>query len=141
MLLPDVNVLVAAFRDDAPHHRECRAWLEAVVTGDESYAVADIVLSGFARVVTHPRVFTLPTPVEEALSFANVVREQPHCVTVSPGPRHWGIFQELCHGAQARGNLIPDAFLAALAIESGCELVTLDRDFSRFAGLRWRTPG
>jgi predicted nucleic acid-binding protein len=69
-----------------------------------------------------------------------VLREQPTCVPVSPGPRHWDLFVRLCRAAGVRGNLVPDAFLAALVIESGCELVTTDRDFSRFPGLRWRHP-
>ena len=103
--------------------------------------MADIVLSGFVRVVTHPRVFSLATPVGEALEFARAVRDQPHCVRVVPGTRHWGIFDALCVEVEARGNLVPDAFLAALAIEAGCEWVTLDRDFSRFTPLRWRVPG
>ncbi len=140
MVLPDVNVLVAAYRDDAPDHDSCRPWLEAVLRGNEAFAVSDLVLSGFLRVVTHPRVFALPSPMDEAFYFANVIKSQPHCVTVRPGDRHWEIFTGLCRDAEARGNLIPDAYFAALAIESGSEWVTLDRDFARFEGLRWRPP-
>ena len=140
MVLADVNVLVAAYRDDAPHHDSCRPWLEAVLRGNQAFAVSDLVLSGFLRVVTHPRVFALPSPMDQAFHFANVIRSQPHSVPVCPGDRHWEIFSELCRDADARGNLIPDAYLAALAIESGCEWVTLDRDFARFEGLRWHRP-
>lgn len=140
MVLPDVNVLVAAYREDAPDHASCRSWLEGVLGGDEAFALSDLVLSGFLRVVTHPRVFILPSPPDEALKFANVVRSQPHCVPVGPGPRHWEIFSRLYRDAEARGNLIPDAYLAALAIEYGCEWITLDRDFARFGGLRWSRP-
>ncbi|MEK7767726.1 MAG: PIN domain-containing protein, partial [bacterium] len=71
---------------------------------------------------------------------ADVLRAEPQCVLASPGPRHWGLFMDLCRKADARGNLVPDAWLAALAIESGCELVTTDRDFARFPGLHWRLP-
>ena len=74
------------------------------------------------------------------MAFAEAFRGQPNAVTVAPGVRHWGIFGELCESAGARGNLIPDAWLAALAIESGCEFVTTDRDFARFDALRWRHP-
>jgi len=98
------------------------------------------VLSGFVRVVTHPRVFDPPDTVAAALAFANAVRAQPTAVLVAPGERHWEIFERLCVGAGAKGNLVPDAYLAALAIESGSEFVTTDRDFSRFPGLRWRHP-
>ena len=140
MILVDVNVLVHAFRRDAPHHREARVWLEQLVYSEGSFGLADLVLSGFLRVVTHPRVFDPPTPLAEALEFTQALRGQPNCVHVAPGRRPWAIFLRLCREAEARGNLIPDAFLAALAIESGSEWVTTDRDFSRFPGLRWRAP-
>jgi toxin-antitoxin system PIN domain toxin len=140
VILPDVNVLVAAYRDDAPDHGTCRSWLRATVEGDEPFALSELVLSGFLRVVTHPRVFTLPSTIGDALGFVDAVKSQHHCVSVAPGPRHSAIFTRLCRAAEAKGNLIPDAYLAALAIESGCEWVTLDRDYARFEGLRWRPP-
>ena len=140
MVLPDVNVLVAAYRDDVRDHAACRSWLQATLEGDEAFALSDLVLSGFLRVVTHPRVFALPSPIDAALEFVQAIKSQSHCVTVGPGPRHWIIFTRLCREAEAKGNLIPDAYLAALAIESGCEWVTLDRDFARFEGLRWGPP-
>lgn len=140
MLLADVNVLVHAHREDAPDHLRFRNWLRGVLEGDQAYAVSDLVLSGFLRVVTHPRVFDPPSPLEDALAFVGVVRSQPHAVPVWPGPRHWGIFVRLCREAGAKGNLVADAYLAALAIEAGAEWVTTDRDYARFRGLRWRHP-
>lgn len=140
MKLPDVNVLVAAHREDAPEHESVKAWLEERLVGDESFGVSDLVLSGFVRVVTHPRIFAEPSSLEDALEFAAQVRGAPAAVPVEPGPRHWEIFARLCGAAAARGNLVPDAYLAALAIESGSEWVTFDRDFSRFEGLRWSLP-
>ncbi len=98
------------------------------------------MLSGFLRVVPHPRVFRDPTPQETAFAFAAELRERQNCVVVSPGDRHWAIFVRLCRTVGARGNLIPDAYLVALAIEAGTEWVTTDRDFARFPGLRWRHP-
>lgn len=140
MVLPDVNVLVYAHREETAHHGACRDWLEGVLNGDEAYAVADLVLSGFVRVVTHPKVFKRPSSIGDALAFAGQVRDQPNCVHVEPGPRHWDIFTRLCLEAGAKGNLVPDAYLAALAIESGCEWISTDQDFTRFKGLRWRKP-
>lgn len=140
MRLTDVNILVYAFRAAAPDHAAHRAWLNAMVGSAEAYALSDHVLAGFLRIVTHPRVFHPPTPLEPALAFAHAFRERPNAVPVAPGARHWGIFTRLCREAQARGNLVPDAWLAALAIESGCEFVTTDRDYARFPGLRWRHP-
>jgi toxin-antitoxin system PIN domain toxin len=140
VVLPDVNVLVYAHREETAHHRACLAWLEGILNSDEAYSVSDLVLSGFVRVVTHPKVFKRPSAIADALAFAEQVREQPNCVHVEPGSRHWEIFTRLCLETRVKGNLVPDAYLAAMAIESGCEWISTDRDFTRFKGLRWRTP-
>lgn len=140
MVLLDVNVLVYAHREDAQRHGEYRAWLEETIASDSAYGVADVVLSGFVRVVTHRAVFEVPTPLGKALAFANQVRDQANCVRVAPRSRHWEIFTRLCREAGATGNLVPDCYLAALAIESGCEWITTDHDFARFDGLRFRHP-
>jgi hypothetical protein len=140
VILADVSVFVHAFMGDSPDHRTYRAWLEGVVGADAPFGLSELVLSGFVRVVTHPRVFAVPASVAAALEFTDALRAQPNAVIVSPGPRHWEIFARLCTGGGARGNLVADAYLAALAIEAGCEWVSADRDFSRFPGLRWRHP-
>ena len=140
MRLIDVNALVYAFRTDAREHDAYAVWLEELVNSDEAYAVSDLILSGFLRVVTHPRVFTPPTPVPAALAFVGMFRSQPSAGPIQPGARHWDIFTKICRDVSARGNLVPDAFLAALAIESGSEFVTTDGDYARFRDLRWRHP-
>jgi toxin-antitoxin system PIN domain toxin len=140
MLLTDVNVLVYALRIDVADHARYKGWLEDMVTSESAFAVSDQVLSGFVRVATHPRAFKQPTPLDVALSFADRIRNHVNAVAVAPGDRHWGIFTRLCRDAGAKGNLVPDAYLAALAIESGSEWITTDRDFARFDGLRWRHP-
>ena len=140
MILADVNVLVYACRRDAPRHNEFRAWLESCVSGYAPFGVSELVLSGVLRVLTHPRVFVPQTPSDTAHAFVDALRGQPNCVLLQPGPRHWAIFAQLCRSAGARGNLIADAYHAALAIEHGCEWITADRDFSRFKGLHWRHP-
>jgi len=140
MRLIDVNVLVYAFRRDAPDHKAYAEWLNVLVNGREAFAVSDLVLSGFLRIVTHPRVFSPPTPLAPALGFAEAFRAAPQAIAITPGPRHWEIFTQVCRESGAKGNLVPDAWLAALAIESGSELVTTDRDFARFPGLRWSHP-
>jgi uncharacterized protein len=140
VILVDVNVLVYAFHDGTPGHAAYRAWLDATLGSDEPFGVSDLVLSGFVRVVTHPRVFDPPVPLAEAMAAADVLRSQSNSVLLAPGPRHWEIFRRLCTAVGTRGNLVPDAYLAAIAIEAGCEWITTDRDFSRFPGLRWRHP-
>jgi uncharacterized protein len=140
VILADVNVLVYAYRAEAVDHASYWRWLNSVANGDEAFALSDNVLSGFLRVVTHPRVFRPPSPIDDALGFTEDLLSQPNCVMIRPGPRHWGLFARLCRENGAAGNLVPDAYLAALAIEAGCELITTDRDFARFDGLRWRHP-
>lgn len=140
MILLDVNVLVYAHRADAPNHEAYRQWLEVVINGEQAYGMSDLVLSGFLRIVTHPRIFTPPSTMNEALQFVTAVRQQPNCVNMAPGSRHWQIFQNLCREPGIKGNLVPDAYLAALAIESGSEWITTDGDFARFPGLKWRQP-
>jgi toxin-antitoxin system PIN domain toxin len=140
MLLTDVNVLVYALRVDVADHSRYKYWLEEMVASESAFAVSEQVLSGFVRVATHPRAFKQPTPLDVALSFADLIRNHANAVTVAPGERHWDIFTRLCRNAGAKGNLVPDAYLAALAIESGSEWITTDRDFARFDGLRWRHP-
>ncbi len=140
MTLLDVNVLVYAHRQDSADHVAYHDWLTALVSSDAAYGLAELVLSGFLRVVTHPRVFSPPSGLEDALHFVAELREQPNAVIVAPGPRHWDIFTGLCRSAGVKGNLVADAYLAALAIECGAEWISADRDYGRFPGLRWRHP-
>lgn len=140
VVLPDVNVLVYAHRKDSPHHDEARRWLEDTIGSDRAYAYSELVVSAFVRIVTHPRVFDPPSTVNAALAFASDLMTPDHAVPVAPGPRHWEIFAKLCRQSKAKGNLVADAYLAALAIESGAEWVSTDGDFARFEGLVWTRP-
>lgn len=140
MILCDVNVLLYSFRKDAADHEQYQSWMEDVVNGDAAYGMSPQVLASVIRLSTHPRVFVHPSRLDEALAFARALLDQPNCVLVHPGPRHWDVFTKLCGDANATGNLVPDAWFAAMAIESGCEWLTTDRDYARFKGLRWRTP-
>ena len=127
-----------AHREDADRHEAYRDWLLRAVDDEQPYGVSDLVLSGFLRVVTHPRVFMQPTPLAQALAFCNALRSNG--TPIEPGRRHWQIFKRLCTDVGARGNVIPDAFLAAIAIESNSEWITTDRGFRRFPRLRVRHP-
>ncbi|HEX6962031.1 MAG TPA: type II toxin-antitoxin system VapC family toxin [Lacipirellula sp.] len=140
MLLTDVNVLIYAAERRSPDHERYKQWLDELINGDEAYGVSDLVLSAFLRIVTNPRIHNQPMELLAAIAFAESIRNQPTCVVIQPGPRHWGLFTDLCRRVSARGNLVPDAYLAALAIESGSEWITTDRDYARFPGLRWRHP-
>jgi len=140
MILPDVNVLIYAFRRDLPQHRICRSWLTAVVSGDARFALSPTVLGAVIRITTNGRAFRMPSPLEEAFGFCEDLIGQPHCQIVEPGDHHWDIFRRLCIETDTRGARVSDAWLAALAIEWGCEWVTFDRDYARFPGLKWQVP-
>ena len=140
MRVPDVNVLVHAYREDADDHERYLSWLEDLAASEAPFGLVDPVLTGFLRVVTHPRVFDPPSPIHHALRFVEELKARPNATPIAPGPRHWGIFMGLCRDAGVKGDLVGHAALAALAIESGSEWVTTDRDYARFPGLRWRHP-
>ena len=140
MILPDVNVLIYAFRSDSVDHERYRDWLQSVIGGPPAYGIAPQVLAALARVTTHPKIFVRPSRLAEVFAFNQTLLSQPNATPIAPGERHWGIFETLCRQAQATGNLVQDAWFAALAIESGCEWISTDRDYARFEGLSWRAP-
>ncbi|MGB0333881.1 MAG: type II toxin-antitoxin system VapC family toxin [Opitutales bacterium] len=140
MKLLDVNILVEAHREDAPHHGAIRDWLAAEMKSYSGVGVSELVLSGFLRVVTHPRVFREPTPLAEAIEFVEDFRARGSVRIAVPGSEHWSIFVKLLSTFEATGNRIPDAYHAALAIEYGYEWASLDRGFARYAPLMWRHP-
>jgi toxin-antitoxin system PIN domain toxin len=140
MILPDVNVLIYAFRRDAPEHALCNPWLTAVIASDARFGMSPLALAALVRITTNPRSYREPSSLAEAFAFCDCLLGQPHCRVVEPGERHWDVFQRLCRDTDTRGPRVTDAWFAALAIEQGCEWVTLDRDFARFPGLKWRAP-
>jgi len=140
MILVDVNVLIYAFRQDAEHHNDYREWLLGILNSSSQFGVSEMVLSSFIRICTHPKIFKNPSTLDEVFSFTDTIQNLPHCTIISPQERHWEIFRNLCKENNTKGNLITDAYLAALAIEWGCEWISTDRDFARFKELNWRHP-
>lgn len=139
MQMPDVNVLVYAHREESPDHARYADWLKALVVGPEPFAISELVLHGFLRVVTNPRIFEPPSTLDQALRFVDALLAQPGCTLIRPGPNHWEILRRLCRDNSVRGKMVADAVHAALAIESGCEWISADTDFARFAPvLRWK---
>ncbi len=141
MKLCDVNVLVYAHRPDAsPDHQAYAEYVKSMCRDRSSFAISENVLSGFLRVVTNHRIFKDPTPTDIALRFCRNLLGRPQAVVLRPGSRNWEIFSDLCSAVNARGNLVADAWQAALAIEYDCEWISTDGDFARFPKLRWRHP-
>ncbi len=140
MILTDVNVLIYAFRVDSKDHARYKAWLEDVINGPSSYGMSPQVLASFVRICSHPKIFAQPSDIDELLAYCSALVGQPNATLIVPGDRHWPLFSKLCIDAKATGNLVQDAWNAALAIEAGCEWITTDRDYARFPGLNWSTP-
>jgi uncharacterized protein len=140
LILCDVNVLIYAYRSDSHRHAEYKAWLEDSLSGPAPFGVSPQVLASVVRICTDPKVFANPDVTADVIAFCDSVLAAPNVGIVTPGDRHWSLFSGLCRSSNARGNLIQDAWFAALAVESGCTWITTDGDYGRFPGLEWRAP-
>lgn len=139
MTLFDTNIAVNAHRPESVGHEYYRDWLNYVLESGEGFLYSEWVLSSFVRIVTNARIYREPSPINEAFEFADSIRDHPLAIGATPGSNHWSLFRALCQRAQARGKLVPDAYLAALAIEHDAEWITADNDFAMFEpDLRWR---
>lgn len=141
MILPDVNVLVYAHREDVPEHEVAAELLQGELRAGRPVGLTDAVVTGFLRIVTHPRILRPATPLAEALAFVDDLFAASNVSLLLPRSDHWPLLKALCREADARGNRVPDAHLAALAISWKAELVSADRGFARFPGLRFRPLG
>jgi toxin-antitoxin system PIN domain toxin len=138
MILWDVNLWVYAFRSDSPQHISARAEMEGENGTGDSFIFSASVAASFLRLVTNPRIFVHPSPIEEAWAFVDALESRPRAVRIEVDPMTWGIFKHLSLAARTTGNDVPDALLASLAIRHGATFVTNDRRFERFAGLSCR---
>lgn len=141
MIVLDVNVLVTAAHRDADGHEATAAWLTTALAGPEPVGLADLALTGAVRVLTSRRIFTDPVPPAAAASFLEVVRRAPAARPAAATAATWQRFAELLRDdAGLHGNLVPDAWLAALTLSHGGRLATFDRGFARFPGLALHRP-
>lgn len=141
MLFLDVNIVLSAFRFEASaQNGEMLAWLETRLSGHEPIGISEQALSSVVRISTNPRVFEQPSTPDEAIAFTDALLAAPAARVVRPGARHWSIFRELVSTLRLRGNDIPDAYLASLAMEHGATFVTRDRGFRRFEKLKTIDP-
>ena len=140
MQLWDVNLLLYASIPQSGNFERCRPMLQRLVDGDEHFAVSELILAAFVRIATNPRVFDPPAATNAAFEVCRALREHPVSVSVAPGRRHWEIFEDLVVTTGIRGSDTTEAYLAALAMEHGCEFWSADAGFARFPGLRWHHP-
>ena len=141
MILPDVNVLAYAFRRESVDHDRYAGWLTELLAGTDDLGLAESALVGFVRIVTNSRIYADPAPTAVALEFVRALRDAPRARMLSPANATWAALEVLANeDRQVRGNLLPDAWLAALALTHGCRLATADRGFARFPQLDWFDP-
>ena len=140
MMALDVNVLLYAFREESDRHADYRRWLEAALSGPEPVGLFEPVLAAVVRIATHPSIYKTPAPRKTAEQFVDACLAGSAARPLRADAQHWSLFRELCERADCRGNLLQDAYLAALALEHNCTYITTDRDFSRFPRLRWQHP-
>lgn len=140
MIVPDVNVLLYVLDSDAALHPSASDWWESVVSGPELIGIADVVDLAVVRLTTNRRIFPGALTPQDAFSAVAAWHDLPRVRRLAPGPRHRSIWRDLVVGRGVGGNLVNDAFLAALAIEHDATLVSYDTDFAIFPGLRWTTP-
>ncbi len=140
MLMPDVNVLIYAHRQDEAWHEPYADWLKQVVDGPEPFALSVLVAVDFIRIVTNPKIYGDPTPLPVAIAAMEQLAAHPRCRIATPGANHFGDVARLCRAVGATGKLVSDAQHAALAIAGGCTWVSRDADFKQFErhGLRWQ---
>ena len=139
MLIPDVNLLVYAYNEDAPFHPAAKVWWEACLSEDEPVGLAWVAMLGFVRIMSNRRVLARPMPPAEAVGHCKAWLDRSNVRILLPGPSHLEVLTNLLAGPVGP-NLVTDAHLAALAIEHQAELQSNDSDFARFSGLRWRNP-
>ena len=140
MRLLDANLLLYAYDASSPFHSRARTWFEELLSGLDPVWLPWSSIHAFLRIGTNPRILENPFSVDEAASIVDEWLEHPSVSILEPGARYWPILSRMLPAAQARGNLVMDAHLAALAIEHGATLLSTDRDFTRFDGLRWVNP-
>lgn len=140
MTIPDLNLLLYAVDQGSHSHKVALRWWNGLLSGNETVALSWTVLLGFLRLTTNPRIMERPFSVDEALDYIDRWLAHPLTTVIDPTPRHASVLRDLLGEVGTAGNVVSDAHLAALAIEHGAELCSADRDFGRFAALRWTNP-
>jgi uncharacterized protein len=140
MIAIDANLLIYAHSSSSPDHAASLAWFESCLDSDEPVGIPNLCVHAFLRFVTNPKIADRPLSFEDGVEVVDRWLLSPHLSILYPGNNHWSIVTRLAQRSRLRGAILTDAFIAATAIEYGATLFTHDRDFARFAGLRWHDP-
>lgn len=140
MIVPDINLLIYAYDSSSPHHQKAAAWWKNCMLGSEEIGLASVVIFGFVRLSTHPKVFQTPLTIAEASARVETWLKQPHVRVIEPSPQHVSDVLGLLNQLGTAGNLTTDAQIAALAKQEKAALHSNDTDFLRFPGLDFHNP-
>ena len=140
MILVDANLLLYAYDSESPHHEPARNWLEGVLSSGHPIRFALITLLAFVRIASDRRIYTRPMPPGESCSLLEEWLALPNVRILQPGPRAWRRLGRMCEEGRAKGAMVMDAHLAALAMEHGASIATTDRDFMRFPDIEIVNP-
>ena len=140
MILLDANLLLYAYDSESPYHEPSRSWLESTLSSGRAVRLALVTLLAFVRIASDRRIYTHPLSPEEACSLVEQWLALPNVRLLQPGPRAWRLLSTMCEEGQAKGAMVMDAHIAALAMEHGASIATTDRDFTRFPGIELVNP-
>src|SRR5689334_2976116 len=140
MTLVDLTLLLAAVNERAPMHKAARSWWEDQLNGTDPIALSWLVILGFIRLTTNPKIMPEPLPLADAIGLVDSWLARPNVTIAQVTPQHWSVLQNMLHAVGHGAALTMDAHLACLAIEHNAEIATADEDFSHFPGLAWRNP-
>jgi uncharacterized protein len=140
MTLVDLNLILYATDAGSVHHARARAWWDGMLSGNEPVGVCWLVLNGFIRLTTHPRILPRPLAVPDAVARVDAILARPSVRILEPTPEHWSIYRRYLAQSIHGGNLANDAYLAALAYTHGAVIASADADFARFKEVVWVNP-
>ncbi|MBF0493296.1 MAG: PIN domain-containing protein [Deltaproteobacteria bacterium] len=138
MILCDVNIFINLYLTHNSEHKKIKSWFEEFLLSGENFAYSELVLSSFLRIISNPKMTKFAVPIDSALKFTDKIMQITHAISIRPGVKHWNIFSNYCSSLKLKANLIPDAYLAALAVEHECTWVSQDEDFKIFPNLDWK---
>ena len=140
MITPDANIILYAYNEDAPKHRQAKEWLEEQFSLPQIFGLSWQVITAFLRISTNPKAFPHPFNLQEATEIVDEWLTLPNVTILTPTANHWTIFQKLINEGQTKAALMMDAHLAALTIGHNATLATTDSDFQKFSGLQTINP-
>ena len=140
MILVDANLLLYAYDSESSHHEPSRRWLESALSSGRAIRFALITVLAFVRIASDRRIYARPLPPADACSLIEEWLALPNVRLLQPGPRAWRLLSTMCEEGQAKGAMVMDAHLAALAMEHGASIATTDRDFMRFPDIKLVNP-